>query len=67
MIPSAAISFFCYEKVVLVFKDPEKAGGYGKAVLPFLGLFIGRLISTTFRTPFDVVKQRLQVQGLASA
>jgi hypothetical protein len=36
---------------------------YVNAVLPTIGIACARLLGTTIRTPFDVIKVRLQVEG----
>ncbi|PRP84811.1 hypothetical protein PROFUN_07465 [Planoprotostelium fungivorum] len=65
IVPSAAISFFCYERITSVIKDPAAFGGYNSAIAPVVGVTIARLTGSALRTPFDVVRQRLQMYGSA--
>jgi len=61
VLPAAGISFLCYEKVVEAFREPTT--GYGGVVLPLVGIAGARLLGTTVRTPFDIAKNRLQIQA----
>jgi len=64
MIPAASVSFLCYEQIVKAFKTQEtKEDIVMPSLLPFIGLTCGRFLGTAVRTPFDVIKQRLQVDG----
>eukprot|EP01117_Protostelium_nocturnum_P007099 TRINITY_DN2545_c0_g1_i2.p1 TRINITY_DN2545_c0_g1~~TRINITY_DN2545_c0_g1_i2.p1 ORF type:complete len:323 (-),score=37.60 TRINITY_DN2545_c0_g1_i2:336-1304(-) len=66
IVPSAAISFLCYERIISVLKNPELYGGYNSAIVPFVTVTFARLAGSLLRTPFDVVKQRLQIYGSIS-
>jgi len=67
--PAGAISFGCYELFKKLIHNPkESLKNYNKPTVdnPFLPLAIGtvaRVVGTASRTPFDIIKQRLQIQG----
>jgi len=62
--PAASISFLFYEQFRVIFHRPkEHAGHYLSAVLPLAAAGVFRVLGTVLRTPFDVVRQRMQVMG----
>jgi hypothetical protein len=61
--PAAGISFLCYEKLISALKKPkDEQHLWLDKVLPFAGIASARVMGTALRTPFDIVKQRMQVQ-----
>jgi hypothetical protein len=69
--PAAAISFVFYEEFRSLYHQvlqdkalerQQKRSGWIVAVPLILG-GVARVIGTTLRTPFDVIKQRMQIQG----
>lgn len=67
--PAAAVSFVFYEQFRVIFHaDPSTAVGgsshsSGWVALPLLLGGALRVVGTTLRTPFDLIRQRMQVQG----
>lgn len=68
LVPAAGISFLSYEQFLYSFRKPkEKQNFVWDKILPVFGITFARFIGTSFRTPFDIVKQRMQVQGALSS
>ncbi|GAM21023.1 hypothetical protein SAMD00019534_041980, partial [Acytostelium subglobosum LB1] len=65
VIPASAISFVCYEAIAKYFKRPVGQDGSTMTglVIPVLGMTVARLSGSIIRTPFDIVKMRMQVSG----
>jgi len=68
IIPAAAVSFLCYEEISSAFHnwDGKAMGGSNAAwiiALPLIGMFSARIVGSLCRSPFDVLKQRMQIQG----
>ena len=64
-VPSAAVNFTIYAETKHALTDPHGTW-YG----PAIGVVVAvatRILQTSVRTPFDVVKQQLQVQGMRGA
>jgi len=75
LIPAAAISFLCYEEIARSFhslieskSDPHSdySAHVKTMLLSLLGITTARVVGSLCRTPFDVLKLRLQVQGSLS-
>jgi len=67
---AAAVSFTLYEQFKRILKWNFQTGKadlkhfrYQDAIIPLAAGGTARLFGTAFRTPFDLIKQRLQVQG----
>eukprot|EP01133_Synstelium_polycarpum_P001403 gene1403-1619_t len=63
VIPSASISFVCYEAIVEHYHDTELDKSRYSVIAPILGMTLARLSGSIIRTPFDIVKMRLQVDA----
>eukprot|EP00741_Cyanophora_paradoxa_P021351 tig00021348_g20610.t1 len=61
--PAAAVSFAVYEEVKSALRPREGHAHWLSPLVPLAAGFAARVFGTATRTPFDVVKQRLQVQG----
>jgi hypothetical protein len=62
--PAAAVSFLFYEQFRHMFHRPKTdSAGYLKTLAPLAAAGVLRVAGTTMRTPFDVVRQRMQVMG----
>jgi solute carrier family 25 iron transporter 28/37 len=62
IVPAAGVSFAVYEWAKRLLTNPEKSSNFEIAA-PFIAGSMARFIATTVKIPFDVVKQRLEVQG----
>jgi len=63
-VPSAAVSFLFYEQFRTLFHQPKlSAKSYMYTLLPLMAGGLARVTGTALRTPFDIVKQRMQIQG----
>eukprot|EP01111_Echinosteliopsis_oligospora_P013653 TRINITY_DN4949_c0_g1_i2.p1 TRINITY_DN4949_c0_g1~~TRINITY_DN4949_c0_g1_i2.p1 ORF type:complete len:189 (-),score=31.86 TRINITY_DN4949_c0_g1_i2:271-837(-) len=64
IVPAAAVSFLCYEEIVSVVSAPKQADvNWYHTILPLTGILGARIIGSFCRTPFDILKMRLQIQG----
>jgi len=79
VVPSAAISFVCYEAIVKQIKKTQSnrnvATSFGGGItstttdgglgviIPVLGMALARVSGSVIRTPFDIIKMRQQVSG----
>lgn len=62
--PAAAVSFLFYEQFRSMFHRPkDSVSSYALALGPLTAAGLMRVVGTTIRTPFDVVRQRMQVMG----
>ncbi len=63
IVPAAAISFLCYEEIARTVRERRTftLTDLRHAILPAIGIVGARLLGSLCRTPFDVVKLRLQV------
>jgi len=78
IIPAAAVSFVCYEEISRAFHLGDQKSGVNRGesasggwqmwglALPVLGMAGARIIGSLCRTPFDILKQRMQIQGSLS-
>jgi len=69
IIPAAAVSFLCYEEVVRAFRmhvAGTSKNTFWSVFLPVVGMMSARTLGSICRTPFDIVKQRMQIQGSLS-
>lgn len=64
-VPSAAVNFTIYAETKHALTDPN-GSWYGPAI-GVAAAVATRILQTSVRTPFDVVKQQLQVQGMRGA
>jgi len=63
-VPSAAVSFLFYEQFRTLFHQPKlSTKSYMYTILPLFAAGLARLTGTALRTPFDIIKQRMQIQG----
>jgi hypothetical protein len=68
--PSAGVSFFFYETIVAQIRAPTNGTMFDQsshpwitATLSFAGLASARVLGSALRTPFDIIKQRMQIQS----
>jgi len=68
IVPSATISFLFYEQFrhALHSRPANTTTSSLSAIVPLLGAGIMRVIGTTCRTPFDVIRQRIQTMHMTN-